>query len=314
MRVCTAIAIFVFASLAGCSTSPLGELLREGEVPGPVSVIMMAPELGIVTDENFRVVDIFPLSSAEKAGVRIGDTLVSIAPDNMLPGTETPPTPAPVPSVTAENEATVVDQADAYDIIANTPMPDAKAPTMVAASATPTAPSEPLLQPATEGMLDPNMEPTTRAVAVATATAGMATVVAQMTEAAATPEVRDPEVMETAEAIATQAFVLEVTSEANLIQRAYTECQEFRPTDATTPQPECIPPEWYTFTDAVSLATEERHVHFVINSRKPSEQMILTVLRDGREIKIAITSAIRDFPDVPSAVTPTQIPDSYHLY
>lgn len=40
--------------------------------------IMPAPQLGVVTDENFRVIDVRPNSSAASAGVQVGDVLLDL--------------------------------------------------------------------------------------------------------------------------------------------------------------------------------------------------------------------------------------------
>ncbi len=52
-----------------------------------------APILGIITDENYQVIELYPAGAAAQAGVQIGDILISISPGPPLPPGEPTPTP-----------------------------------------------------------------------------------------------------------------------------------------------------------------------------------------------------------------------------
>lgn len=63
-----------------------------GAAPTP-SGACAAPILGIITDENYQVVDLAPEGAAAQAGVQVGDILISISPGPPLPPGEPTPTP-----------------------------------------------------------------------------------------------------------------------------------------------------------------------------------------------------------------------------
>ena len=91
MRAQSAIAILLLATIAGCAANPLGFLRGEKAVPVvDYAAAFAAPELGIITDENRRVVDIEPRGAAAQGGVQVGDILLSIAPAPELPPSEEP--------------------------------------------------------------------------------------------------------------------------------------------------------------------------------------------------------------------------------
>jgi hypothetical protein len=62
--------------------SPISPLVVEESVvlDGSSSAMCAGPDLGVVADENLRVVDLEPQGAAIQAGIQTGDVLISIAP------------------------------------------------------------------------------------------------------------------------------------------------------------------------------------------------------------------------------------------
>jgi hypothetical protein len=66
----TILAVLLVLVTVGCASSSGGL--------GGAAGACAAPEFGIITDENFQVVDIVPHSAASKAGMQVGDVLVDM--------------------------------------------------------------------------------------------------------------------------------------------------------------------------------------------------------------------------------------------
>lgn len=62
--------VLVLAALAGCTMTPLNRGIEAGSPTGYA--------LGVTVDEEVRVVEVEPDSAAQKAGVEVGDVLVSL--------------------------------------------------------------------------------------------------------------------------------------------------------------------------------------------------------------------------------------------
>lgn len=61
--------------------------------PGSMIVDYPAPELSILTDENYQVIDMDPEGAGARAGIQIGDILVSMSPGEPQLGDAPTPTP-----------------------------------------------------------------------------------------------------------------------------------------------------------------------------------------------------------------------------
>ena len=292
MRIRYTVAVLVLAAIAGCAVNPTGLLRRPQEAPGPVEVSFVPPELGIVIDEHYRVVDMEPLGAAAQAGVQIGDILISVSPAGDLPpGTEATLTPYP------PSGDVIVLPPDGQGQPIATPIPGVQTPALSAV------------------LVDPALEPTA-AVAAATATAGFATVVAQLTVQAATPEVRDPEVLATIEAFDATAVALAATADARIAYESYQNCLNFVSTDPATPPPSCAPPGRGVLTETVFFTdTQRERVKAIIAYSDPPNRMILKVLRDGQELELLVVpgppAADRPGRDPEATVTPVWPPYDY---
>lgn len=283
MRIRYVIAILFLAAIAGCA-APATQT-------GPGQAMLAAPELGLIVNEKMEVVDMMPLGAAAKAGVQIGDILVSIEPAPPLPpGQE--PTPEPVP----QDVITII--ADEHGrILEPTPVPGEA----VYIPGSPVEPPTPII----------SLTGAPESPAVATTPEG------QVPSPVSTPDLIDPEATATAAAMQATAIAASATAVAEEEQKAYVACLEDAANDPVLSEEWCIPPGGTVLTDTVYFTETARIKWKFVRSDGPN-RMLLTVIRNGEEIKIEVTPARpnRDRPDQPDRgqATKTPIPPSYHYF
>ena len=291
MRIRYVIAILILAAIAGCVANPTGPWRERAGVPGHVEGALPSPELGIIADEKMQVVDLLPLGAAAQAGVQIGDVLVSIEPAPPLPpGQE--PTPYPLPQ-----DVVVIEVDQQGTPLAPTPLPGQS--TYI--------PGSPLVAPTPAILLEP--------AAAATIAAATATAAVQLTAVAATPTTSDPAEVATIEAMQATTVALAATSEARVAEERYRDCLAYTEAHPDYPKTKCLPPGGEVLTNTVFFTEAGGEWAKAKIFTYPPQRMILTVLRDGQEIKIeVIPGPPTGRPDRDPQATPTPIPPSYYFF
>jgi hypothetical protein len=237
-----------------------------------------APFLGITTDENYQVIELYPEGAAAQAGVQIGDILISISPGPPL----APGEPIPTPFVCND---TINGPARWYWPLWNWlrwEWPRWNWPWSAASAATPTLipPTSPL--------------PTTTPIPG---------VIAQPSSPLAESTIDPIHVTPTPD----------VTYEA--AWKPYHECMVIAMSGPNPSSSSCLAINPGTLTSTVYF-TEGQWINWKISASNPSNRMLLKLRRGDQELEILVISSNIGWRRTTTQMqeTPTPVPSDYHLY